>query len=212
MSEFIKSPNLPEGKVDTVIAGEGASDFFPSLRKLGIKILSAKSDNTLSPPVRSHADMLAHHLGGNRILLAQGQNELFYQLIKLGFDAQFIPEQLGSEYPYDIRLNAARIGNLLLCNKKSVSSSLLAFSCSEHLFTEQTKQGYARCSTAILAEKAIITEDEGIARICKEKYDMEVLLIDKGCVRLDGYDYGFIGGACAKISADTVAFTGHIKN
>ncbi|NMP38159.1 MAG: hypothetical protein GX051_08620 [Clostridiales bacterium] len=212
MSEFIKNPNLPYGKVNAVIAGEGASEFFPSFEKLGIKVFTASADTALSYPVRSHADMLVHHLGGNRILAAQSQNELCKLLERDGFITEFIPEKLGEKYPGDILLNAARIGNVLLCNKNNISSTLLHFSQNEHLFLENVRQGYTKCSVAVLTEKAIITEDAGIAQICTEKYGMDVLLINKGCVRLDGYDYGFIGGACGKISYDTIAFTGHIKN
>lgn len=43
------------------------------------------------------------------------------------------------------------------------------------------------------------------------KNGIDVLKIDSGSIRLDGYDYGFIGGACTMIDDGTVAFFGDIK-
>ena len=40
-----------------------------------------------------------------------------------------------------------------------------------------------------------------------EKY----LRVQAGFVELPGYPYGFLGGACGKLSADTLAFTGDLS-
>ena len=48
----------------------------------------------------------------------------------------------------------------------------------------------------------VITEDTGIAAALSEKTDIDVLLIEKGHVKLDGYPYGFFGGCCGLIEND----------
>ena len=39
-----------------------------------------------------------------------------------------------------------------------------------------------------------------------------MLLIEAGSIQLPGYDTGFIGGCCGKLSPDKMAFTGSLKN
>jgi hypothetical protein len=72
------------------------------------------------------------------------------------------------------------------------------------------KQGYTRCSTAGIGKNSAITADSTIYNALT-KNGIDVLKIDSGSVRLDGYDYGFIGGACTMIDDGTVAFFGDIK-
>ncbi len=67
------------------------------------------------------------------------------------------------------------------------------------------KQGYTRCSTAVIGKNSAITADSTIYNALT-KNGIDVLKIDSGSVRLDGYGYGFIGGACTMIDDDTVAF------
>ena len=72
------------------------------------------------------------------------------------------------------------------------------------------KQGYTRCSTAVIGKNSAITADSTIYNALT-KNGIDVLKIDSGSIRLDGYDYGFIGGACTMIDDGTVAFFGDIK-
>ena len=69
------------------------------------------------------------------------------------------------------------------------------------------KQGYARCSVCVVDENSIITADRGIAAAAR-KNGIDVLMIRPGFIALDGFPYGFIGGAAFKIAADILSFTG----
>ena len=71
-------------------------------------------------------------------------------------------------------------------------------------------QGYTKCSVCAVSDKAFITDDKSIYQALKSA-DYDVLEVEKGSVALDGYDYGFIGGACTMIDDGTVAFFGDIK-
>ena len=92
-------------------------------------------------------------------------------------------------------------------------------------------QGYTKCNTLIVDEYSIITSDVGIYNACygrpritdvdaSAKFDknylsgasvpqLEVLLIEKGHIILQGFDYGFIGGTSGRVG-DTIIFNGDI--
>ena len=71
------------------------------------------------------------------------------------------------------------------------------------------RQGYSKCSILPVSESAVITDDESVYNSLKNHVD--VLLISKGDVDLAGHEYGFIGGASAKISNDEIFFFGNIE-
>jgi hypothetical protein len=58
-------------------------------------------------------------------------------------------------------------------------------------------------------DRAIITDDPSIFKGTKKFLD--VLYVEKGSVKLKGYDYGFIGGSGGKISKNKLAFFGEIE-
>ena len=86
--------------------------------------------------------------------------------------------------------NAAVIGEHLFGKLEYLSKSVLNLGFK----TVNVNQGYARCSTLSVNDRALITSDKGIAKVAKEQ-NLDALLITSGYVALDGYDYGFIGGA-----------------
>ena len=90
--------------------------------------------------------------------------------------------------------------------RKGCLPSILA-KCATPLYV---RQGYVRCSCVVLPDKALITEDEGIARAALEAGG-EVLLVKKADILLPGYDRGFIGGCCAVLE-DKVLFFGRIED
>ena len=72
-------------------------------------------------------------------------------------------------------------------------------------------QGYTKCSTVVLGNDNFITEDEGIYQALIEN-GKNCLLIEKGHVKLDGYEYGFIGGAAVFMEQEKVILLlGNIK-
>lgn len=204
MSEFIISPNLPDGKVKTVLIGQHV-DIIERLNRLGIETLVLEDNPDVDFSVRNHADMAAIHLGGNRILLDRRQKNTSKLLKSEGFDVLLTSEAIAGEYPSDIRLNSVILKNRLICSKHSVDENILSLP----LERVQVNQGYCRCSVCVLSENAIITDDVSIYKATRDILD--VLLIEKGDICLEGKNYGFIGGASAKIDSDTVLFFGSLK-
>ncbi len=113
-------------------------------------------------------------------------------------------------YPYNIGFNCVNVGNKLICNKKYSCKTVLDYAEKNGIEILDVKQGYAKCSTCVVADNAIITEDESIAWRAEEN-GIDVLKIEKGYVKLDGYDYGFIGGCSGLIENNLLAFNGNIN-
>ncbi len=206
--EFVFSPNLPQGKV--AIAAVSAEHFsiLSALKRHDVKYINITPYPGLAAPVQTHADMLFHHLGGGKIIAAAPESPYARELTQLGFEVIPLAQGLHNSYPKDTALNAARIGHILLCGHH-VAPEIAAYCGATDIKIIQVKQGYARCSTAIVSANAVMTADRSIAQAC-EKNGVEVLLLQQGHIRLDGYPYGFIGGCCGLIDKDVLAFTGNI--
>lgn len=98
---------------------------------------------------------------------------------------------LQKTYPFDIAFNAVKLKNHFFHKLTHTEPKILAAMTCEKV---AVKQGYTRCSTMILSDSAVITEDAGLAKTY-EACGYEVLLITKGHVELPGFEYGFFGGS-----------------
>lgn len=117
------------------------------------------------------------------------------------------PEKIGSKYPGNIIYNAACTGKFFIHNTKHTDPELLD-QIPETVEIISVQQGYTKCNTLIVNENSIITSDAGIHKSCYDKLDL--LLIEKGHIKLQGFDYGFIGGASGRIG-DTIIFNGDVS-
>lgn len=183
-----------------------------TLDKKTVGLLECYADAVIGMPmwekvpggIGYHPDMLgfAH---GNKLWL----NEEYYiansvLFDSLGADIHPCPEPYG-RYPDDVRFNAFALGDVLFGRIDSLASDLKsAFASVRNL-----KQGYSKCSTAVFGNN-VITADRGIAAAVGE-YGADVLLIDPGTIVLEGYGYGFIGGALVCVSDDTLVSFGDIS-
>lgn len=202
-------PNLPTGRLRTAIAGRGEERILDLLSARGITLLTGGENTCLPPPLRRHADMFCHSLGDGSLLLAEGEDRLAHRLEKRGYRTANPSQRLGGVYPLDVPLNTACIGNKLICNRFTTASEILKHAEESGLEILQTRQGYARCSCCIVAENALITADTGIFRVC-ESHGIDCLLVQPGFVRLEGHDYGFLGGASALIEKNLLLFFGDV--
>lgn len=207
---FVIKPNLPTARVTQVIVSNRYNNFTTELQRLGIKTIESKPLDGVLGSEKYHADISCIHLGGCKIIAAKNNNELPEMLKASGFD--IIPSQAAiyGGYKTCVALNAVILNGCIFCNTKLADKKLLKQCEFLGCKTVHINQGYAKCSTAIVSENAIITSDDGIYKAAKAN-EIDALKISTGHIKLDGYDYGFIGGACGKISADTLAFCGDIK-
>ncbi len=206
---YIKKPNLPQKSVKKLIISSDCSpDIVRELKRCGIDIIFTRENAYIEPKITKHADISILHIEENRFLCAPNLIN-YYENHLITSEITGTTNLLMSPYPNDAALNIAFVGDYAIFNPKTICEQ--AFCLIEQTTKRQihVNQGYTKCNVVPVSSDAIITEDVGIFQ--KVKKHMDVLLVKCGAVKLDGYAYGFIGGACGKIAKDMLAFTGSLK-
>lgn len=160
-----------------------------ALEKMGYSLIYMPEIDVLPAPVSAHPDMSCVKIG-DKWFAASDAAHLFDSCDVVICNRE---EGIILSYPKDISFNCAVIGNKIICNKKYTHKKIIEYANAMNFSIIDVSQGYAKCSTCIISDNAVITEDAGIYKSCIS-YGIDSLLIDKGHVRLDGYQYGFIGG------------------
>ena len=180
-----------------------------NLKQLDCKILTCPPSKLLYDAICGHPDVLLHIIDTKNIIVHKDMNIEFVNLLKnLDFDISFSKNSLNSLYPYDIILNGVNLPHLFMHNIKYTDPELLKKINNKKFLN--VKQGYTKCSTAIVSEKAIITSDKSIAKALS-KENIDVLLLPPGDILLPGLNYGFIGGCCGLIDNRLLAFYGDLN-
>ncbi len=207
MSRFIKNPNLPEGKVTSLVCGGLNEEAVRLLKDRGAEIFYTEKNTSVDESVSYHCDISALYLGDGKIVVDNQQEALMNNLKIKGFDVVESQKTVCGMYPNDIILNHAIVGEYIIgkssCFDKSVAENIA------DLKVIDVKQGYAKCSVLVVDGCSIITDDESIASNA-HKNGLNCLLIEKGDILLGGHEYGFIGGASGKISNNEILFFGDI--
>lgn len=190
------------------IIGSKYIDEISELTSLGIECITVNESPNLENEINSHADILCCRASDNIIF---ADNSIAGELSKNIKDYSIIPvNDIKSPYPDDVKLNVAFLGNNIICNSKYIAKEISDFCNLNNIQIIKTKQGYTKCNLCVLNEKAVITEDNGLAYLLKN-YQSDVLKIQPGYVELSEKHYGFIGGASARIADDTIYFSGNIS-
>jgi len=210
MVKCVEKPNLPYDNIKRIIVGKLPDSVKTELEKSGVEILEIQSSPIIRSGLSCHADLQVIHLKDNYILLNENQNDLHKKLTEYGFNVELFRLK-GEKYPFDCAVNAAFVGNNVICKFDILEEKLKQFIIINGYNVINVNQGYSKCSVCVVNDNSIITEDESIKNACVMQ-GIDVLLIRKGYVTLEGFDYGFIGGASFKINKDTLAFIGRIDN
>ena len=207
MTDFFKNPNLPDRNVTLAICGrhnEVVTDFIHSF---GIELIFTEDCLSVDKPIINHADIVVHHAGGKNIIIDKLQHELYKILKSIGMTVIKTDRAVACPYPQDCILNCLKINDALFC-KENIIDNTIANAYNDYKIAN-VNQGYCKCSTLLLNDRSFITDDISIYNKGKE-LSFNCILISKGDIKLNGYDYGFIGGASAKISNDEIVFFGDI--
>ncbi|MEG0918545.1 MAG: hypothetical protein RSE61_01260 [Anaerovoracaceae bacterium] len=177
------------------LAHKELQDYLTETAHCTLSILS--SDNRVYSQVSTHPDIFMCKLGVDIDSPIHFGNK----------------DLLGFYYPANIRYNGCSTGKFFIHNLKYTDSSLLNKAKSMGQILVDIKQGYAKCNILPVDQSSIITSDVGIASAIKEfnksEDQIDVLLIESGHIKLQGFDYGFIGGASG-ILGKTVIFNGNL--
>ena len=209
---YVTNPNLPSSRVRGVFADSRISPKCKAgMESYGITTYALAGSGKLAYPVASHPDMVCMHLGGKKWLF----NNEVYEKNKLLIDCLFLDiklcrESLSANYPLNVLYNGCIIGRNIICKETSLSVMAQLEASTQKMNIINVKQGYAKCSVCVVDERSIITSDFSIQEAA-QRNGLDALLIQPGYIKLDGYDYGFIGGCSFKADKNTLAFTGDIK-
>ncbi len=212
MSRFVSEPNLPDTCSSLIYGEKYVQKLRKALDSLHIESVFLPDNPDIDPRLSGHADLSILHAGGEKLFLAPYLEGSAFaaQLHKRGAQIIFPVSSQASAYPHDAQMNCCLVGNRVICNQKTASFEIV-----EYLTIEKRKhlilcrQGYSRCAVCVVDDSSIITADGGIAAAAQAD-GLQVLFIQPGFIRLDGFSYGFIGGASFKLAADRLAFTGNI--
>lgn len=181
----------------------------------GYRVFTLPPFSRLSAPVASHTDMLIHKIGNEYISYADYSEEaagvfsdLSALILPTGAKFTLTSDEVSPEYPSDCRLNALSMGNKLFVRRDSASEYLTSRAEALGLEVVDTKQGYPACTVLKLGEDAAVTADPGMAKVLTE-HGIRVTLITNGGIRLEPYEYGFIGG-CGGVADGKIFFFGDV--
>lgn len=211
MRQYLLYPNIPQGQVVSgIISGEN-KDIVSYIKTHGIELFYTDRNDEIDKFISNHADVNLHHLGDKKIIADSSQHTLTKKLQSIGFDVIIAEKKVSGLYPDDCRLNFSRIGNRLFGKTDICDSFLKEFCMTNGIELINVNQGYCKCSLCIVNENAMITDDGSIKQ-ATEKAGIDCLLISKGDIKLNGHNYGFIGGASALIGKDKLMFFGNLKH
>ena len=105
--------------------------------------------------------------------------------------------------------NCVFLDKYLIHNLKFTSPRVLREAENEALELINVRQGYTKCSCAVIDGRSVITADRGIISALRGR-DSDVLTVSPGHVLLDGFDYGFIGGTCGR-AGEWMIFNGDLS-
>lgn len=185
-----------------------------------LNALSAKLRKTIfvpTPPssavyksIASHPDIFIFQTSFKSCIYSKALSlETVTQLKQHNVDLVCSANVLGKKYPGTCSFNATRIGRFIIHNQKYTADEILDYALRNSLTIINTMQGYARCSTIPISDKAIMTEDADIFKNSKQN-GLFSILVSKSSVILPGEKQGFLGGACGLTPGNELVFLGDI--
>lgn len=211
------------------ISEDACGPLAADLEKEGHEIFRVKKTDLVAPPVAAHPDIYMCQVKSTLVIddavftepdIRSSYDEAMARKLGDVSDTPMIPAvqsasggyivmengNIGHDYPYDAAYDAVSTGKYFIHNFECTSQRLIDRARDTGLEFINVKQGYTKCSCAVVGDQAVITADGGIIHSI-EAYNsiledegqpeekIDVLKIETGHVRLPGCKYGFIGGA-----------------
>lgn len=186
-------------------------EIIKNLQELNIKVVYTKENRYLDVPINGHPDMVIFKYNNSTIIVPPSEYEYYCKEL-MGCNINIIKgvKYLQAKYPDNIPYNAVRINNCILHKLDYTDHNIIKLAKENHLKLIDVKQGYTKCSILNMQNNGLITADANIYnKLTNNGFD--TLLIKPGFVDLEGYNYGFIGGASGFID-NTIYLTGNIEN
>jgi len=212
---YVAKANLPINTKIVLIGSKYSKLLEKTLKNMGIYPIFVPDNPFVDKRLSGHTDLSLFHFGSNEIAASTYlKGSAFAKRLEedYGFKLIFPCSEQREVYPFDAGFNLCFFGDNLIYNPKTANAGIAEYLTSScELKTIKVKQGYSKCSVCVVNENAIISSDVGICSRAVEA-GISVLKIRPGYIFLNGFDYGFIGGASFKMSENSIAFTGHLDN
>jgi len=181
-------------------------EITAKLEEYGYKCIPTEKSTDVSGPISLHADVLYLKTDDKTIYVSECQKNNIELLKKLGYTVHTV--KLSPGYKTECKLNMVITDDIILCNPKTCMD-LSEVKGNRKIIP--VNQGYTKCSTIVIDNDNFITEDKSIYNALTQN-GKNCLLIEKGHVKLEGYEYGFIGGASVYLEKEkTLLFFGDIS-
>lgn len=176
------------------------------LKKYG-EVIRTKANKNVLEGLDTHPDILVHPLPNSDIVVDRDNLEYYKEIFK---DKKIISSHssVAAKYPSDIHLNAFTFKNFFVHNLKHTDQVILDYYKNRGYQLVNIKQGYAKCS-CLVTDDFVITSDGGIYESLKDL--IPIYKIDHGQIKLQNFNYGFIGGASG-VLGKKIFFTGDFSH
>lgn len=207
------NPFIPLRKANIcIVDGRVDKKIVNNLEKLNIKVIRTLECKDIRKSISYHPDIVIHPITHNSIIVAPNVFDYYdEQLSGRGINVIKGESQLDIKYPDDIAYNVARLKGVAIHNFKHTDEKLKFYLEKQNLEFVNVKQGYSKCSLAILDNTSGITADIPMYQKLTS-LGFDILLIEPGYIILQDERYGFIGGASGNYSEDTIFFSGFLCN
>ncbi len=197
--------------METVFLSELASiQLRKKIEDKGCYIIDICETESVYKSIAAHPDIYLCIIDNTVIISKEQLPHIKSKLKKYNINYITGTKALKQKYPDTIHYNALEIGCFFVHQLKHTDQMIMEKVKQNQSSCINVKQGYTKCNICVVNDNSIITSDEGIAKELK-KNGIDVLLIEAGYVKLDGFEYGFIGGASGKIG-DTILFNGNLSD
>lgn len=185
-----------------LVAENFPEESAEKLKKYG-QVVRTKANKNVLRGLDSHPDILVHQLPNGDIVVDRDNFDYYKEIFK---DKKVMPSHssLSAKYPGDIHLNAFAFKKIFIHNLKHTDQVILDYYKNEGFDLVNIKQGYAKCS-CLVTQDFVITSDGGIYESLKGL--IQIYKIDHKQIRLQNFNYGFIGGANG-VLGKKIFFTG----
>lgn len=200
-----------------IFLSENANELLKKyLKDKGHHICEIKRTNAVYDAVSTHADIYLCPLSCGLVVAQEQCDRIGVQLEELVGSAELNEpvywvgsSPLGFKYPENIKYNAVQMGKHFIHNLKYTDKLLLGMAKRLGLNMISVKQGYTKCNLVVVDDQSAITSDVGLAKALRSN-GIDVLIVTPGHVLLEGFSYGFLGGASGRIG-DEILFNGNLS-
>lgn len=189
-----------------LVAENFPEESAEKLKKYG-EVVRTRANTRVLRGLDTHPDILVHPLPSGDLVVDRDNFGYYEEIIG---DKKIIPSHssLTGKYPGDILLNAFAFKKIFIHNLKHTDQVILDYYKNRGYELVNIKQGYAKCS-CLVTEDFVITSDGGIFESLRDL--IPIYKIDHGQIKLQNFNYGFIGGASG-VLGKKIFFTGDLSH